>query len=263
MKAAFVQTSPVFAEVRPNVDKAAARIAKLDADLIVLPELFSTGYQFRSKKELLDLAEEVPSGYATRSLIEAAKAKGAYIVAGLAERAGKKAYNSAVLVGPRGLIGTYRKAHLFWDEKKIFTKGDTPFKVYKAGGVRVGMMICFDWLFPEAARTLALQGAEVICHPSNLVLPYCPQAMITRSLENRVFTITANRVGTEERVAGKPLKFIGTSQITAPDGEVLVRAGTRREEAAVVEIDPAQARKKLITPLNDIFRDRRKDLFSN
>lgn len=257
-----MQTSPVFGEVKSNVDKAVAKIEKLDASLIVLPELFSTGYQFRSKKELLELAEEVPSGYATRTLVGAAKAKGAYIVAGLAERAGNKAYNSAVLVGPKGLIATYRKAHLFWDEKKIFTKGDTPFKVYKAGKVRVGMMICFDWLFPEAARTLALQGAEVICHPSNLVLPYCPQAMITRSLENRVFTITANRVGTEERVSGKPLKFIGTSQVTSPDGDVLVRAGSKRIDAAVVEIDPSRARKKLITPLNDIFRDRRKDLFS-
>jgi predicted amidohydrolase len=263
LKAAFVQTSPVFGEVRSNVDKAVSKLEALDAELIVLPELYSTGYQFRSKKELLELAEEVPSGYATKRLVEAAKAKGAYIVAGLAERAGRKAYNSAVLVGPRGLVGTYRKAHLFWDEKKIFTKGDTPFKVYKAGKVRVGIMICFDWLFPEAARTLALAGAEVICHPSNLVLPYCPEAMITRSLENRVFTITANRVGVEERVSGKPLRFIGTSQVTAPNGEVLARAGSRREEARVVEIEPAQARKKMITPLNDIFKDRRSDLFSN
>lgn len=262
MKAAFVQTAPVFGEVRKNVDRAVARIEKLDAGLIVLPELYSTGYQFRSKKELLELAEEVPGGYATRRLIEAAKATGAYIVAGLAERSGRKAYNSAVVVGPRGLVGTYRKAHLFWDEKKIFTKGDTPFSVFRAGKVRVGVMICFDWLFPEAARTLALKGADIICHPSNLVLPYCPEAMITRSLENRVFTITANRVGTEERVAGKPLRFIGKSQVTSPCGEVLARAGSRREEAGVVEIDPSAARRKLITPLNDIFKDRRKDLFS-
>lgn len=262
MKAAFVQTSPVFGEVQKNVDRAVSKLEKLDAGLIVLPELYSTGYQFRSKKELLELAEEVPSGYATRRLAEAAKAKGAYIVAGLAERAGKKAYNSAVLVGPRGLIGTYRKAHLFWDEKRIFSKGDTPFRVFKAGKARVGIMICFDWLFPEAARTLALGGAEVICHPSNLVLPYCPQAMITRSLENRVFTITANRVGVEERVAGKPLRFIGTSQVTTPNGEVLARAGSKREGAAVVEIDPGMARRKRITPLNDVFRDRRVDLFS-
>ena len=261
MKAAFVQTAPVFGEVKTNVDRAVEKMEKLDASLIVLPELYSTGYQFRSKKELMDLAEDVPSGYATKRLIEAAKAKGAFIVAGLAERAGKKAYNSAVLVGPRGLVGTYRKAHLFWNEKKIFAKGDTPFKVYKAGKARVGMMICFDWLFPEAARALALLGADIICHPSNLVLPYCPQAMITRSLENRVFTITANRVGVEERVPGTRLKFIGTSQVTTPDGEVLVRAGSKKEEARSVEIDPVRARGKRITPLNDIFKDRRTDLF--
>lgn len=262
MKVSFIQTSPVFGDVRKNADRAAEKIAKLDSELIVLPELFSTGYQFRSKKELLDLAEEVPTGYSVKMLIEAAKDKGAFIVAGLAERAGKKAYNSAVLVGPKGLVGTYRKAHLFWDEKKIFAKGDTPFKVYRAGKAKIGMMICFDWLFPEAARTLALLGADIICHPSNLVLPYCPQAMITRSLENRVFTITANRVGTEERVEGKRLKFIGTSQVTSPDGEVLVRAGAAKEAAATIEIDPARARSKRITPLNDIFRDRRTDLFS-
>jgi predicted amidohydrolase len=85
--------------------------------------------------------------------------------------------------------------------------------------------------------------------------------MITRSLENRVFTITANRVGIEERVPGNRLKFIGTSQITTPDGEVLVRAGSKKEEARSVEIDPARARSKRITPLNDIFKDRRTDLF--
>lgn len=261
MRVAFVQTSPAFGAVESNVEKAVKSIAGLDAELVVLPELFSTGYQFRSRKELLDLAEEVPGGFAVRRLIDAAKSKGAYIVAGLAEREGKRAYNSAVLVGPRGHIGTYRKAHLFWDEKRIFTKGDTPFAVYKAGKARVGMMVCFDWLFPEAARTLALLGADIICHPSNLVLPYCPAAMITRSIENRVFTITANRVGVEKRVEGKSLRFIGTSQVTSPGGEVLVRAGRRQAEAGVVEIEPSEARLKRITPVNDIFGDRRKDLF--
>ncbi|WKZ33642.1 MAG: nitrilase-related carbon-nitrogen hydrolase [Thermodesulfobacteriota bacterium] len=261
MRVAFIQTSPVFGDIASNVEKVVKRIARLDAELVVLPELFSTGYQFRSRKELLELAEEVPGGYAVRRLADAAKSKGAYVVAGLAERSGKKAYNSAVLVGPRGHIGTYRKAHLFWDEKKMFTKGDTPFAVYRAGKARVGMMVCFDWIFPEAARTLALMGADIICHPSNLVLPYCPEAMITRSIENRVFTITANRVGAEERVEGKSLRFIGSSQITSPAGEVLARAGGRKEEAGVVEINPFEARRKRITPVNDLFGDRRKDLF--
>ncbi|HEY4706240.1 MAG TPA: nitrilase-related carbon-nitrogen hydrolase, partial [Thermodesulfobacteriota bacterium] len=258
---AFMQTCPEFGDVKANVEAAVKRIERLDAELVVLPELFSTGYQFRSSIECMELSEEVSSSYAVKRLREVAADKKAFIVAGLSERDGRKTYNSAVLVGPRGHIGTYRKAHLFWDEKKYFNKGNTPFRVYKAGKARIGIMICFDWVFPEAARTLSLMGADIICHPSNLVLPFCPDAMITRSLENRVFTITANRVGTEARVRGKALKFIGTSQVTSPKGEVLVRAGRAREEVGVAEIDPREARVKNITPMNHIFKDRRKDLF--
>lgn len=261
MKAGFVQTSPVFGDIKGNVEKAIKKINSLGAGLVVLPELFSTGYQFRSKGELLKLAEEVPSGYATSRLVAAARENGIFIVAGLAERAGKRAYNSSVLVGPKGVIGLYRKAHLFWDEKKIFTPGDLELKVCDIGGAKVGMMVCFDWVFPEVSRTLAMRGADIICHPSNLVLPYCPQAMITRSIENRVFTITANRVGSEERIKGKRLTFIGSSQVTTPNGAVLFRAGGKSEAARAVEISPGDARNKKITPVNDVLKDRRKELF--
>jgi len=125
----------------------------------------------------------------------------------------------------------------------------------------VGVMICFDWIMPEVARTLALKGADIIAHPSNLVLPYCPAAMITRSVENRVFTVTCNRVGVEERVRGARLEFIGTSQVVSPRGEVLARAGRRGESVSVVEIDPVEARDKRVTPANDLFRDRRPRLY--
>ncbi|MBI5888162.1 MAG: acyltransferase [Deltaproteobacteria bacterium] len=261
MKAAFIQTRPVFGETGKNVEDALKRIDALDADVAVLPELFSTGYQFRSKKEAAALAEDARMGYVSDRLAEIAADRKMHIAAGMAERVGRKVYNSSILVGPRGFIAVYRKAHLFWDEKKIFDKGDTPFEVHDAGGARVGMMICFDWLFPEAARTLALKGADIILHPSNLVLPHCPQAMITRCLENRVFAVTANRVGTEERIQGRRLRFIGQSQIIAPDGRILCRAGSVRAEAKAVEIDVSEARKKKITPLNDIFRDRRRDMY--
>ncbi|MDP2690205.1 MAG: nitrilase-related carbon-nitrogen hydrolase [Deltaproteobacteria bacterium] len=260
MKVAFVQTSPEFGEIEKNVDKAVGRIRSLGAGLVVLPELFSTGYQFRSKKELGELAEDPVEGYAGRSLARAARERKMFIVAGFAERSGGKLYNSAMLVGPRGLVGVYRKAHLFWEEKRLFSPGDTPFRVYDIGQARVGMMICFDWLFPEVARELARKGADIICHPSNLVLPHCPQAMITRSLENRVFTITANRVGSEERVEGTRLRFIGKSQVTAPDGKVLLRAQGRSTAAGAVEIEPKEAREKFITPRNNVIRDLRTDL---
>lgn len=261
IKAAFIQTNPVFGRIQKNTDSAVRSIMALDADVYVLPELFSTGYQFKNAKEALSLSESAVDGYAAKALGAASREKGVFIAAGIAERHGGRAYNSAVLIGPKGLIGVYRKAHLFWHEKKVFTPGNTPFKVYDIGIARVGMMICFDWVFPEVARTLALKGAEIILHPSNLVLPYCPDAMITRSLENRVFAVTANRVGAEERIKGRPLNFIGLSQITAPDGNVLYRAPKARAVSKAVEIEISDARTKKITPLNDIFKDRRRELF--
>ncbi len=263
MKVGFIQTDPVFGRVRENVEDAVRKIEALDAELVVLPELFSTGYQFRCRAEAFKLAEEARGGYTVSRLIETARKKKLFIVAGLAERVEGKVYNSSVLVGPRkGLAGVYRKAHLFWNEKKVFSAGDTAFDVYDIGKARVGMMICFDWIFPEAARTLALKGADIICQPSNLVLPYCPQAMITRSIENRVFSITANRVGSEERIKGRALKFIGQSQIVAPDGTVIYRAGGKKAEGKSFKISIKDARKKNINPLNNVLTDRRTDLFN-
>lgn len=265
MKVGFLQTSPEFGQIEFNVERVVRRLEGLKADLIVLPELFSTGYQFKSKKEVASFAEEIPGGYAANRLIETAKKRGIFIVAGIAERDGRGFYNSSILVGPKGLIGVYRKAHLFCNEKKFFTPGDTPFGIYtlgpSKGNVKVGMMICFDWLFPEVARTLALKGADIICHPSNLVLPHCPQAMITRCLENRVFAITANRVGVEDRIKGERLKFIGQSEIVQPDGKVLYRASGNKEETKVIEIDPKIARDKRVTSSNDIFNDRREEFY--
>lgn len=263
IKVAVVQTRPVFGRVRDNVEAAVRKVQglKVEGGVVVLPELFSTGYQFTSRDEAMEYAEDARSGYTARRLVAAAKKSSVHVVAGIAERAGGKVYNSSVLAGPEGVVGVYRKAHLFWNEKNIFTRGNTRFRVHDAGGVKLGMMICYDWLYPEAARTLALKGAHVICHPSNLVLPHCPQAMITRCLENRVYAATANRVGVEERIKGTRLKFIGSSQVVAPDGRVLVRASKDRVEARVVEIDTAQAVAKDVTPENRLFEDRRPALY--
>jgi predicted amidohydrolase len=182
------------------------------------------------------------------------------VVVGFAERAGSTVFNSSLLIRPDGSRTTYRKIQLFWGEKDIFAPGDRPPAVVDAGGVRLGMMICFDWIFPEVARSLALQGADILCHPSNLVLPYCQEAMITRCIENKVFAITANRVGTEER-GGRSLTFTGLSEIVGPTGDVLVRATRDREEVLVVEIDPGAAREKMVTPTNDVLADRRPELY--
>ncbi len=260
IRVGFIQNKPLFGEVRRNVERVVERLLRVDADIVVLPELFATGYQFRTRKELLKYSEGIPEGYTSRALLEVAGKKGCFIVAGIPERAGGRVYNSCALFGPAGMVGLYRKAHLFWREKRLFSPGDTPFRVYDAGGVRVGMMICFDWLFPEVARTLTMKGADVICHPSNLVLPYCPQAMVTRCIENRVFGVTANRVGTEERIRRSPLRFIGKSQIVSPEGRILCRASGNREETGVFDIDIRMARKKKITPENHVLHDLRRDL---
>ena len=265
MKAGFFQTSPVFGHVEENVETVVERIKRISAVLVILPELFSTGYQFKSKRELASLAEEIPGGYTTRRLAESAKESKLFIVAGIAERSGRALYNSSVLIGPKGVVGLYRKLHLFWNEKRLFTPGNLPLEVHnlgrRVGGARVGMMICFDWLFPEAARTLALKGADIICHPSNLVLPHCPQAMITRCLENRLYAVTANRVGREKRLKGAPLKFIGQSQVVAPNGKVLCRASGIKEELRTVTIDLKLARDKRVTSKNNALKDRREEFY--
>ncbi|MGH7255869.1 MAG: nitrilase-related carbon-nitrogen hydrolase, partial [Nitrospirales bacterium] len=199
MRVGYFQFLPAFGEVKRNLDAVASRLEGLRCDLMVLPELFATGYQFVAKDEVEALAEPVSGGLTVTRLGEIARKTGMHLVGGLPERAGTRFYNSAVLVGPQGLIGTYRKTHLFYEETLLFTPGDTGFQVWDIGSAKVGVMVCFDWFYPESARTLALKGADILCHPSNLVLPYCPDAMVTRCLENRVFAITANRIGSEAR----------------------------------------------------------------
>ena len=243
MKIGFVQFEPLFGDVDGNLKKAGDLIMESDADLLGLPELFNTGYVFTSKEEAVSLAEEVPRGRTTRGLCEIAKEKGVFIVAGLAEKDGDRIYNSSVLVSPDGYVGRYRKTHLFFEEKLWFDPGDEGFQVYDIGICTVGIMICFDWIFPESMRILSLMGADVICHPSNLVLPFCQDAMKTRCLENRAFAVTANRTGTEER-GGKSLYYTGKSQITGTRGDVLFQAGEGTEEVGIVEIEVSEARDK-------------------
>ncbi len=261
MLVGFFQFDPVFGEVKRNLDLVTTRLASVRCDLMVLPELFASGYQFVSREETESLAEPVPDGVTTKRLIELARDRSMYLVAGLPERQGPRCYNSAVLVGPTGFIGHYRKAHLFFEETLHFTPGDQGFKVWDIGPARVGLLVCFDWYYPEVARTLALKGADILCHPSNLVLPHCPDAMVTRCLENRVFGITANRVGAEERGGKERLTYIGSSEIVTPRGRILHRASRDQEDLTILDIDPADARNKSLNPYNDLFRDRRKDLY--
>ncbi len=261
MRIGYVQMNLTFGEVERNLHHVQDLTCRNKADLWVLPELFATGYQFASQEELDALSEPVPEGPTTQALIAFARTQSCFIVAGLAEHHGANAYNSAVLVGPEGVVTCYRKVHLFSREKQWFTPGDTPFAVEDIGPAKVGVMICFDHLFPESARTLALKGAEIIAHPSNLVMPvYAQVTMRARALENGVFTVTANRVGIEART-DETLLFTGESQIVSPSGEILVCSPAEEEDVQVVEIDPSNARDKSLNTYNDRLGDRRPDFY--
>jgi predicted amidohydrolase len=259
MRVAVVQTNPQFGEVEANVRAALAMMQSAKADLFVLPELFNTGYNFVNKEEAYQFAEPA-EGDTFDAIANFAKTSSSFVAYGFAERA-DHLYNSSALVGPAGLVGVYRKVHLYYRENIFFAPGDLGFPVFDLPFGRVGMMICFDWYYPESARTLALRGAQLILHPSNLVMPHCPDAMVTRCLENRVFSATANRIGRENR-GGVDLSYIGRSEIVAPNGQILKRLSDNETGIAVVEVDLARATSKRLNEFNDLFDGRRTEHYA-
>jgi predicted amidohydrolase len=260
LKVGFLQLRPKFGAVRQNVRSAKSLLKNVSDATIVLPELFNTGYLFRSKDELKRFAESVTTGQTVSEMKTLAKQKNLNLIVGIAEKKARNYYNTAVLITAAGKVFTYQKTHLFDREKLFFTPGTNNYAVHRLEGARIGMMVCFDWCFPEVARVLALKGAQVICHPANLIMPYCLDAMRTRSIENRVFSITSNRIGLEKR-ANVSLTFTGNSQVVSPTGEVLASAGDRSESLKIVEIDVEEADNKSISPNNDLFKDRKVGLY--
>ena len=260
MIAGFYQFAPVRGRPEQNAARMEEALRSFRGDLLVCPELATTGYLYRDKQELRAVAEPVPSGPTVVRMAAAARELKRAVVFGIAELAGENIYNSAVAIQPEGPVVCYRKAHLFDTETEVFDRAGATPRHAKVAGADVGLMICFDWRFPEMARLLALEGADVIAHPSNLVHPYCQEAMITRSLENRVYTITASRTGSEQ-LGDMTLTFTGRSQIVSPRGERLAAAGPDEECVRAAEIDVSQARDKRVTPRNDLFADRRPELY--
>lgn len=264
IRGAFVQTRPIFGKVVENIENAVKVAAGVNSDIYVFPELCNTGYAFRSKKECLSLAESLSHGSSFEKFQEFSEKKKCVIVAGMAEKQGDRTYNSSIVIERGKVLGTYRKMHLFYREKMWFSKSYSGFKTFYLESLRcrVGVLICFDWLYPEVSRKLALEGAEIICHPSDLVLPGKGQVgMMVRAFENRVFTITANRVGSESRSPKDKFRFTGNSQIISPDMKKLATAGANSVVAKVANIDLELARKKFVTPMNNIVKDMRSDFY--
>lgn len=254
MRIGFLQMRPRFGAVKENVRRSVALLDKMSDATIVLPELFNTGYLFRNSEELAELAEPVPGGFTVSEMRKLARRRRLHLVFGMARKHKGAVYNAAVSVSPKGAVAVYHKVHLFDREKLFFQRGNA-LSVVPATETTLGLLVCFDWVFPEVSRVLALKGARILCHPANLVLPYCQEAMRTRCIENRVFAVTANRIGSESR-GTVSLAFTGGSQIVGPTGEVLASAGDRAESLRVVEIDVREAENKHMSPNNDLFADR-------
>ncbi|MFO7850433.1 MAG: nitrilase-related carbon-nitrogen hydrolase [Spirochaetia bacterium] len=261
MKIGYYQFAPEFGNIEGNRRRIVDAVRRSDADLLVLPELATSGYYYPDTETAFRLGEQVP-GPTTEAIADASRESGTTVVIGIPELRDNTLYNSAVMIDSGGIGGVYRKVHLFNEEKLHFTPGAEGFPLFEVRGVKIGLLVCFDHMFPEAARTLALAGARIVCHPSNLVLPeYGQLTSRVRALENRVFWILANRWGTEQ-VGENSLTFTGVSQVVDPTGTVLAKAGVETDETSSVEIDPEKAGNKRVTSYNQLFEDRRPELYS-
>jgi N-carbamoylputrescine amidase len=255
-----------------NAERAlalATRAAEDGATLIVLPELATTGYSFRDRAEAFDHAEHVPDGETVKTWESFTRRHGVHLVGGLAERDGVRLYDTAVLVGPDGYVGRYRKAHLWNREKLWFTPGDLGFPVFETPIGRIGLLICWDIWFPEVPRLLAQQGADIICSVNNWVWTPPPifdesgrcmasYLTMTAAHVNNVFIAAANRVGSD-----RGARFLGCSLIAGTNGWPIGRvAGAEEETILTADIDVVSARSAPIwNQLNDLIRDRRTDLY--
>ncbi|MGE3872132.1 MAG: nitrilase family protein [Parvibaculaceae bacterium] len=269
-KVACVQFEPTIGDVAGNLAAMAKRIRaahREGASVIVLPELADSGYVFNDRDEVARLASPIPDGESARQLIALARELGVHIVSGLAERDGETFYNSAILCGPQGYIGKFRKLHLWNREKLFFKPGDLGLPVFDTALGKIGLAICYDGWFPEIFRQMTLNGAELVCVPTNWV----PIPGQDRSMEpmanilhkaaahsNAIYIACADRIGVER---GQP--FIGASLIIGPTGRpVAGPAGYDTEEilSATISLGDLKASRTL-TERNDVIGDRRPDVY--
>ena len=262
MLLSVVQFSPVFGNIEKNYDLICGYIENSKSDIIVFPELCLTGYDFISRQELdkhsLDFGGEVINSIAGLS-----QKHNRIIILGFPEKQSDELFNSAAILFPdKSFNRVYRKTHLFYREFLYFEPGDTGFFVidYKDFDLKIGAMICYDWRFPEAARSLGLLGADLIACPSNLVTDVWQISMPSRALENKVYLALANRFGMESR-NGDELLFKGNSAIYDYSGNILSAAAADNQIEITAEIYPKRTRNKSFNSYNDIFKDRKKEFY--
>jgi len=268
VKVACIQCDIEIGNVKKNTEKTVRFINEAcdnGAKLIVLPETCNSGYVFETREEAFLLSQEVPAGETTKSWINVAKERKVYIVAGICERDGSDLYNTAVLVGPEGFIGKYRKLHLWEDEFLWFEPGNVGLPVFHTPIGRIGIIICYDMWFPETFRILASQGADIVCVPTNWVLHeslpndmknFGPILGMAAAHSNGIFIAAADRVGTERNVL-----FPGKSVIIRTAGLPIAGPADDTEQIIYANCNLAKSRKHQSNAYNSTLKDRRTDVY--
>ncbi len=267
IKVTGVQLDAQIGRVTENRARAVDYILREGADgsrLIVFPECALSGYMFEDAAEAQAASEPIP-GPSTEAISAACGETGSYVVVGMLESARDALYNSAVLCGPDGVVGVYRKTHLpFLGVDRLTRLGPGPYQVFETPIGRIGMLICYDLRFPEATRCLTLAGADILVLPTNW--PEGAEASPNytapaRAVENRIFVVAVNRAGVE-----RGGRFIGKSQIVDPTGRRLALAETEEETVIRACFDPLLARTKRLKIVPGVFEidtvgDRRPELY--
>ncbi|HWY28728.1 MAG TPA: carbon-nitrogen hydrolase family protein [Candidatus Sulfotelmatobacter sp.] len=236
----LAQTGPKVGNKERNlkqISEQAAKARKKNVDLLIFPELQLTGYTMRD--EVSHMAEPIP-GPSTTKVENLAKEHGVHIIFGMPEESDVKGviHNTAVFVGPKGLIGRYRKVHLpthsVFEERRYYRPGrEAP--VFKTDIGTIALNICYDLYFPELTRLQALQGAQlVVCISASpgLRRRFFEGFCLSRAMENAVYLAYVNRVGIEEG-----LQFWGGSRVVAPNGSVLAQCKYDVEEFQICKVD--------------------------
>lgn len=267
-KIAAVQMDCVLADKQANLANIRTRLREASgqgAQLVVFPECALTGYCFESKQEALPLAEPIP-GPSIEAIARDCAELGVRAVVGLLEIEGNDLFNVAVLIGAAGVEARYRKVHLpFLGVDRFTTPGDKPFAVHDLGGLRLGINICYDGSFPEAARSLMLLGADLIVLPTNWptgAISTARTLIPARALENHLFYAAVNRVGTE-----RGFRFIGMSRMLGCTGEFLAVSEDDQATILYADIDPAKSRDKHRVFMKGQYelhrlKDRRPEMYS-